>query len=144
MLRTCAIIRRTPDAGSGIDGCFLHVSWCEDACQRFSAAQIDELEAAAESLHQLCLEALAQLIDAGRLGVPGIPPPFHTAVASSFWRRDFSLYGRFDPAYDGVNPPRMLEYNADTPTSPLESDVAQWAWMEEVFPRARSTRCTTG
>ena len=28
----------------------------------------------------------------------------------------------------------MLEYNADTPTSLLESAVAQWYWMEDCFP----------
>jgi glutathionylspermidine synthase len=26
-----------------------------------------------------------------------------------------SLYGRFDLTYDGINPPKLLEYNADTP-----------------------------
>lgn len=133
------IVTPRPDSGAKLEAIGLSFHswdnyWCEDACYRFSAAQIDELEAAAESLHQLCLEALAHLIDAGRLGVLGIPPQYHAAVASSFRRRDFSLYGRFDLAYDGVNPPRMLEYNADTPTSLLESAVAQWAWMEEVFP----------
>ncbi len=119
------IVTPRPDSGAKLEAVGLSFHswdnyWCEDACYRFSAAQIDELEAAAESLHQLCLEALAHLIDAGRLGVLGIPPQYHAAVASSFRRRDFSLYGRFDLAYDGVNPPRMLEYNADTPTSLLE------------------------
>lgn len=35
---------------------------------------------------------------------------------------------------DGINPPKLLEYNADTPTSLLESAVAQWYWLEDKFP----------
>ena len=34
-----------------------------------------------------------------------------------------SLYGRFDLMYDGCHPPKLLEYNADTPTSLLEAAV---------------------
>jgi glutathionylspermidine synthase len=33
-----------------------------------------------------------------------------------------------------VNPPKLLEYNADTPTSLLEGAVVQWYWLEDVFP----------
>ncbi|WP_277059069.1 glutathionylspermidine synthase family protein, partial [Trichlorobacter lovleyi] len=70
-----------------------------------------------------------------RLAELRIPEPFHASIRSSFAADDFSLYGRFDLAYDGVTPPKMLEYNADTPTSILESAVAQWYWLEEVHPR---------
>jgi glutathionylspermidine synthase len=34
--------------------------------------------------------------------------------------------------FDGNNPPKMLEYNADTPTALLEASVIQWHWMEDV------------
>lgn len=33
-------------------------------------------------------------------------------------------------AYDGISPPKLLEYNADTPTSILEAAVVQWYWLE--------------
>jgi glutathionylspermidine synthase len=35
---------------------------------------------------------------------------------------------------DGV--PKLLEYNADTPTSLLEGSVIQWTWQSEVLPGA--------
>ena len=35
---------------------------------------------------------------------------------------------------DGV--PRLLEYNADTPTSLLEAAVIQWTWLADTFPEA--------
>ncbi len=41
----------------------------------------------------------------------------------------------FDFAYHGVHPPKLLEYNADTPTSLLEAAVVQWYWLEDTFPR---------
>ncbi len=107
--------------------------WKEDVCYRFNAAQIDEIEAATAELHSLCVKAVQYAIEHDRLGEMQIPTEFHAAIKASFDANDFSLYGRFDLAYDGINPPKMLEYNADTPTSILESAVAQWYWMEEVF-----------
>src|SRR5262249_41235913 len=39
-------------------------------------------------------------------------------------------------AFDGENPPKLLEYNADTPTALLEAAVVQWFWMKDVLPSA--------
>jgi len=39
-----------------------------------------------------------------------------------------------DLAYDGASPPKLLEYNADTPTACLEASVAQWHWLQAVRP----------
>ena len=108
--------------------------WREDVCYQFNARQVDELEAAAEELHAMCLKAVEHVIENKRLGELCIPEMYWAAIEQSWRQKDLSLYGRFDFAYDGVNPPKMLEYNADTPTSLLESAVAQWYWMEEVFP----------
>jgi glutathionylspermidine synthase len=44
------------------------------------------------------------------------------------------VYGRFDLRYDGTGPAKMLEYNADTPTSLVESSVVQWFWLQDVHP----------
>ena len=107
--------------------------WKEDVCYRFSAAQIEELETATAELHRLCIRAVGYAIEHERLGELQIPAAFHAAIKTSFEQEEFSLYGRFDLAYDGINPPKMLEYNADTPTSILESAVAQWYWLKEVF-----------
>jgi glutathionylspermidine synthase len=106
--------------------------WWEAACYAFSATEIDVLEEAADALHQLCLEAVDRLVAAGDLGRVHIPEPFQDWVAESWRRRDPDVYGRFDLAFDGRNPPKMLEYNADTPTALLEAAVVQWYWLEEV------------
>lgn len=49
----------------------------------------------------------------------------------SWATRQPSLYSRLDLAYDGVNPPKLLENNADTPTSLYESAFFQWIWLED-------------
>src|SRR5207302_2291502 len=106
--------------------------WWEAACYAFSAAEIDVLEEATETLHRLCLEAVDRLVAAGDFARLAIPEQFWPWVAASWRRRDPDLYGRFDLAFDGSGPPKMLEYNADTPTALLEAAVVQWYWMEEV------------
>lgn len=110
--------------------------WKEDACYHFTAAQIDEIEAAAETLHGMCVAAARHVVAEKRLAQLGVPQFFWPLIEASLERNDFSLYGRFDFAYDGVAPPKMLEYNADTPTSLLESAVAQWYWLQDCYPRA--------
>jgi len=41
--------------------------------------------------------------------------------------------GRFDLAWDGLNPPKLLEYNADTPFLYIESSLAQLNWQREKY-----------
>ena len=108
--------------------------WWEAACYAFSAAEIDVIEEATETLHALCLEAVDRLVAAGDLGRLDIPEQYWPWIAESWRRRDPDVYGRFDLAYDGTAPPKLLEYNADTPTALLEAAVVQWYWLEEVKP----------
>ena len=108
--------------------------WREDACYRFSLAQVEDIEDATAELHAMCLHAVRVVVAQGRLGQLGIPSSMHAMIAESLERGDFSLYGRFDLACDGTSPPKLLEYNADTPTSLLESAVCQWHWMADVRP----------
>lgn len=110
--------------------------WTEDACYRLTADEIDTLETATAELHALYGAALDRAIDEGRLGELAVPETFHPALADSWRKGAPSVYGRFDLAYDGLSPPKLLEYNADTPTSLLESAVIQWNWKQNVHPEA--------
>jgi glutathionylspermidine synthase len=111
------------------------VYWDERACYRFSAAEIDVLEAATAELHARCLEAVARVVEKRDFARLRIPEPFHEMVERSWKDEDPTLYGRFDLAWNGAGAPKMLEYNADTPTALLEASVVQWAWLQEVHPR---------
>lgn len=105
--------------------------WNESAFYEFTAKEVDVLEAATNELEKMTLAAVQHVIDNklySRLGIPDIAAPL---IESSWEAEPPSLYGRFDLSYDGVNPPKLLEYNADTPTSLLEAAVVQWQWLEE-------------
>lgn len=113
------------------------VYWDERACYAFSADEIDVLEAATEELHELCLEAVEFVVSHARYAEFAIQPAMTAYVEASWQRRDTSLFGRFDLAWRGMEggtPPKMLEYNADTPTALLEASVVQWYWLQDVYP----------
>lgn len=108
--------------------------WDESACYEFTAPEIDTIEASAHALHHLCIDAAEAVIKNAwwdRLGIPSIAVP---AILRSWERDDFSLYGRFDLAFNGTGSPKLLEYNADTPTALVEAAVAQWFWLQETRP----------
>ena len=108
--------------------------WREDACYVFTSAEITLLEQAANELQAMCLKAVEHVLERGRFKDYGIPDPMIPVIRESWERDEVGLYGRFDLAYDGHDTPRLLEYNADTPTSLVEAAVVQWYWMEERFP----------
>ena len=60
---------------------------------------------------------------------------FWPLISESWHRDDGSLYGRLDLSFDGRNPAKLLEYNADTPTSIFEAAVFQWTWLEQAIER---------
>ena len=108
--------------------------WDESACYQFSKRQIETLEEATNTLYRLCVEMVDQLIAKNQLDRLGIPAAYHAWIKQSWEQDELSLYGRFDLWYDGVNKPKLLEFNADTPTSLFEAAVVQWYWLEEEHP----------
>jgi glutathionylspermidine synthase len=110
--------------------------WDESVCYHFTSKQVDELEAATEELQRLCLEAGQFILDRDRLGQLGIPRVAHDAIRQAWNDEPPSIYGRFDLAYDGRTSPKLLEYNANTPTALLEASVIQWDWRGDVKPAA--------
>jgi glutathionylspermidine synthase len=111
--------------------------WDESAWYAFSLEQVEtDIEAAAEAVHELCLALVDEVAGSDELMRRlAIPPSARDYVAVSWRAREPSLYGRFDFAYDGVNPPKLYEYNADTPTSVFEAGVFQWLWLEDQIAR---------
>jgi glutathionylspermidine synthase len=108
--------------------------WDESVFYEFQSGEIDELERATYALHDMCLEAVQHVIDQGRFDEFLIPNEFRRYICDSWNNDDHTVYGRFDFSYDGETPPKLLEYNADTPTSLLEAAVIQWYWLQDVFP----------
>ncbi|KHQ54557.1 glutathionylspermidine synthase family protein [Mameliella alba] len=107
--------------------------WDESSAYAFTLDQIEnDLEDPATELHSMCREAVAEIITSERLMTQlGIPDNRRDLVANSWKQGDPEIYGRFDFAYDGKGPAKLLEYNADTPTSLYESAAFQWQWLED-------------
>ncbi len=110
--------------------------WDETACYRFAEAEIDALEAATAELEQMALALVDRVVRDGGSAYERlrIAPAAWEAIERSWTVGEKNLYGRFDLCYDGNGPPRLLEYNADTPTALFEASVVQWDWLEAVHP----------
>jgi glutathionylspermidine synthase len=109
--------------------------WDERACYAFTLAEVEnDLEEPARVLHQMCLALVDEVVRSEALMARlAIPEASRDDVADSWLRRDPTLYGRFDFAYDGTGPAKLFEYNADTPTSIYETGTFQWIWLEDMI-----------
>ena len=109
--------------------------WDESACYEFTAAEIDRIEAATAELYRTAMEAAQHIIDKKLYSKFGIPSFIESLIEKTWNEEPPALnHGRFDLCYDGANPPKLFEYNCDTPTAMLEAAVIQWDWKEAVFP----------
>ncbi len=110
--------------------------WNESDHLAFTLEAAETLEDAANELHAMCLDACEQIIQRGWWDKLGIREEWIGMIHTSWMCKDFSLYGRFDLAWDGIGSPKLLEYNADTPTSLLEAAVIQWDWLQDLYPES--------
>lgn len=107
--------------------------WTEDAAWVFSLNEIErDIEAPTAEIEAMCLEVVRRaVVDEHLLRQLSIPEGQWQFISDSWKRSDRNLYGRLDLAYSGNGPAKLLEYNADTPTSLVETSVAQWMWLED-------------
>ena len=114
-------------AGSGVTG------WDESAYYQFTPQQIEEnIVKPAEELEDLCFQVVDRAVNTEEvLDRLCIPEYFWDYIATSWRNGDKNLYGRMDLSYNGTGPAKLLEYNADTPTTLYESAVFQWEWLEQ-------------
>lgn len=111
--------------------------WDERAYYAFTLEEIErDIEAPTAEIEEMCHEAVGRILDDERLlRRLKIPQAFWPLLAASWQRDDESLYGRLDLSYGGHGPAKLLEYNADTPTSIFEAAVFQWTWLEQAIER---------
>ncbi len=87
---------------------------------------------AANELYDMFVEAAEYVIENNLFHELNIPFNLVELIKES-WENDvhWHLYGRFDFAggLDG-EPIKLLEFNADTPTSLIETSIAQWALLK--------------
>ncbi|MCW5704612.1 MAG: glutathionylspermidine synthase family protein [Xanthobacteraceae bacterium] len=112
--------------------------WDERAYYAFTLDEIErQIEGPTGEIDAMCLELVGKAVDNEEyLQRLKIPQAYWPLIAESWHGDQFSLYGRLDLCFDGRNPARLLEYNADTPTSIFEAAVFQWTWLEQAIQRA--------
>jgi glutathionylspermidine synthase len=112
--------------------------WDERGYYAFTLEEIEErIEAPTDEIDAMCLELAGRAVDDEQiLNRLKIPQTFWALISASWHRDEPSLYGRLDLFFDGHGPAKLLEYNADTPTSIFEAAVFQWTWLEQAIERA--------
>jgi glutathionylspermidine synthase len=129
-VESVGLVYHTPD-----DDSMDRPYWDESNAYEFTAAEIDTLEAAGNEMQTMCLAAAQHIIDNKRYEDLGIPWSAIPAIEWAWENEPPAIYGRFDFSWMGAESgeaPKLLEYNADTPTSLLEAAVVQWNWLEEM------------
>src|SRR5271154_5816267 len=111
--------------------------WDERGYYAFTLEEIEQkIEAPTGEIDAMCLELAGRAIDDEQiLQRLKIPESFWPLIAESWQRDEPSLYGRLDLSFDGNGTAKLLEYNADTPTSIFEAAVFQWTWLEQAIER---------
>ena len=105
-------------------------SYISDALIEVSEAEAEAYYEAANALYDMFAEAGQQVIDRQLYLELGIPSNLVGLIEDSWERDDLHLYGRFDLAggLDGL-PIKLIEFNADTPTSLFETSIVQWSLL---------------
>ncbi|HEV7884363.1 MAG TPA: glutathionylspermidine synthase family protein [Solirubrobacteraceae bacterium] len=107
--------------------------WHEGAHYSLTSEEVYEIEAAARLMLEMLVEAGDYIIEENLFAQMGIPGWAVPRIKETWESEPPMLYGRFDFAYGHDGVPKLLEYNADTPTGLLECAAVQWFWARDVF-----------
>ena len=104
--------------------------WDESAYYEFGMDEVLKIEKATADLWDLCLGAVQHVMD-NRLYSKFNIPDWLIPYIERTWTEDHpAIYGRFDFCVkDGQI--KLLEFNADTPTSLYEAGIVQWFWLQD-------------
>lgn len=107
--------------------------YISDALVKITQEEAEAYYEAVNELYDMYAEAAEYVIENNLFFELGIPFNLIDAIKKS-WENDvhWHVYGRFDLAggLDG-KPIKLLEFNADTPTSLFETALLQWALLKE-------------
>ncbi len=104
--------------------------WDESAYYSFAMQEILDIENATAELWRMCLSAIQYTIDQDLFHLFQIPSEFIPYLIQTWNEEHPSIYGRFDLCFKNGQI-KMLEFNADTPTSLFEAGIVQWFWLKD-------------
>lgn len=113
--------------------------WDETSAYEFRLKDVENgIEDPATELHAMVREAVGRVVEDESLLARFALPTSHWDLIRRSWRDgEAELYGRFDLVWDGVGDAKLLEYNADTPTSLFETASFQWGWLSDLKERGQ-------
>ena len=125
--------RRAEELGFGFHAMYGEPYWEDGAVHLLTLDEVEtRIEDPTAEFHAMCLDLVAEAVRSEEtMARLAIPETARDLVAASWTNGDRALYGRFDLAYDGRGPAKMLEYNADTPTGVFETAIFQHEWLVE-------------
>jgi len=107
--------------------------YVSDELVKISGEESERFYEAGNELYDMFVEAAEYVIENDLFFELGIPFNLIDAIKKS-WENDvhWHIYGRFDLAggIDG-KPIKLIEFNADTPTSLFETALLQWALLKD-------------
>ena len=104
--------------------------WDESVYYEFRMEEILEIEKATAELWDLCLGAVQHVMDNRMYHLFNIPEWVVPYIERTWIEDHAAIYGRFDfSVKDGQV--KLLEFNADTPTSLYEAGIVQWFWLQD-------------
>jgi len=109
-------------------------TWNEQAAYLLSAAEVEKLCRASRELAEMYHQAAGHVVKHNLWSLMGLQDHEARLLRSSWERGEWSLHGRFDFLFDAEGCPRLLEYNAETALSLVETAVIQKRWLLEVLP----------
>ncbi len=104
--------------------------WDESVYYSLSISEVDAIEKATATIWDMSLAAVQYVIDQDLFKQFQIPD-FIVPLIKKSWNEDHpAIYGRFDFCVKD-NQIKLLEFNADTPTSLYEAGIVQWFWLQD-------------
>ncbi len=104
--------------------------WDESAYYSFTMEEILFIEKSTADLWPMCLNAVQHVMDEGRYAELAIPEWIIPYIERTWTEDHAAIYGRFDFCYRNGQL-KLLEFNADTPTSLYEAGIVQWFWLQD-------------
>lgn len=115
---------------AGFSFCDVDGYWKEGSYYEITEGEKRLLISATENLHSAMKTLVEKVVkDPGLLEYLGVPEHLHEYLRYT-WKTGSDLYGRFDFVVNRGQV-KALEYNADTPTSLIETASAQIEWAGE-------------
>jgi glutathionylspermidine synthase len=104
--------------------------WDESAYYTFRLDEIEAIEKATAALYEMSLAAVQHVIDYKKYDLFKIPEWVIPYLEASWNNDEPAIYGRMDLCYKNGEI-KLLEFNADTPTSLFEAAIVQWFWLQD-------------